>query len=54
MICVTSDIHGYPLPDFLRLLKKARFSDADDLIVQGDVINRNGGRRRAHAASTGG
>lgn len=42
MIFVTSDVHGYPLPDFLRLLEKAKFSDADDLIVLGDVIDRNG------------
>ena len=42
MIYVTSDIHGYPLPDFLRLLDQAHFSDADDLIVLGDVIDRNG------------
>ena len=42
MIYVTSDLHGYPLPDFLRLLDSARFSDADDLIVLGDVIDRNG------------
>ena len=39
---VTSDLHGYPLPDFLRLLEKARFSDSDELIVLGDVIDRNG------------
>ncbi len=42
MIYVTSDLHGYPLRDFLRLLEKAKFSDADDLIVLGDVIDRNG------------
>ena len=42
MIYVTSDLHGYPLAGFLRLLEKARFSDADDLIVLGDVIDRNG------------
>ncbi len=42
MIYVTSDIHGYPLPDFLRLLDRARFSDSDELIVLGDVIDRNG------------
>ncbi len=42
MIYVTSDLHGYPLQDFLRLLEKAGFSDADDLIVLGDVIDRNG------------
>lgn len=39
---VTSDLHGYPLADFLRLLDKAHFSNADDLIVLGDVIDRNG------------
>ncbi|MBR5111429.1 MAG: metallophosphoesterase [Clostridia bacterium] len=43
MIYVTSDLHGFPLPDLLRLLEQARFSDADDLIVLGDVIDRNGG-----------
>ncbi len=42
MIYVTSDLHGYPLQDFLRLLEKAGFSDADDLIILGDVIDRNG------------
>ncbi len=42
MIYVTSDLHGYPLDSFMRLLDKARFSDADDLIVLGDVIDRNG------------
>ena len=42
MIYVTSDLHGYPLPDFLRLLGKADFSDADELIILGDVIDRNG------------
>lgn len=42
MIYVTSDLHGYPLPSFLRLLEKARFSNSDDLIILGDVIDRNG------------
>ena len=42
MIYVTSDLHGYPLDGLLRLLDRARFSDADDLIVLGDVIDRNG------------
>ena len=42
MIYATSDLHGYPLPDFLRLLDKARFSDADFLFVLGDVVDRNG------------
>lgn len=41
MIYVTSDLHGYPLSDFQKLLEKARFSDVDDLIVLGDVIDRN-------------
>ena len=42
MIYVTSDLHGYPLSDFLRLLDSAHFSDEDDLIILGDVIDRNG------------
>ena len=42
MIYATSDLHGYPLPDFLHLLDKARFSDADFLFMLGDVVDRNG------------
>ncbi len=42
MIYVTSDLHGYPLADFQRLLKKAGFGRRDELIVLGDVIDRNG------------
>ena len=42
MIYVTSDLHGYPLADFQRLLKKAGFTHRDELIVLGDVIDRNG------------
>jgi len=42
MIYVTSDLHGYPLDDFLRLLEKAHFGDEDFLYVLGDVIDRNG------------
>ena len=42
MIYATSDIHGYPLDDFLRLLEKADFSPSDTLYVLGDVIDRNG------------
>ena len=42
MIYATSDIHGYPLDAFRRLLDKAAFSDADTLYVLGDVIDRNG------------
>lgn len=42
MIYVSSDLHGYPPEDFLRLMDKARFSDDDDLIILGDVIDRGG------------
>ena len=42
MIYATSDIHGYPLDSFLRLLDKAGFSASDQLYVIGDVIDRNG------------
>ena len=42
MIYATSDIHGWPLDDFLRLLDRAKFGDGDLLYVLGDVIDRNG------------
>lgn len=42
MTYTTSDIHGYPLDSFRRLLDKAGFSDSDILYVLGDVIDRNG------------
>ena len=42
MIYVTSDIHGYPLTDFLDLLRRAGFGKRDFLFVLGDVIDRNG------------
>ncbi len=42
MIYATSDLHGYPLDDFLRLLESAGFGDSDCLYVLGDVIDRNG------------
>lgn len=42
MILATSDLHGYPLDAFLRLLEKAGFSNDDQLYVIGDVIDRNG------------
>lgn len=42
MIYVTSDLHGWPLSRFLDLLNGAGFSDRDDLIVLGDVIDRSG------------
>lgn len=42
MIYVVSDLHGYPLEDFLRLLARADFGPEDELYVLGDVIDRNG------------
>lgn len=42
MIYVISDLHGYPLEKFKKLLKKAEFSDDDFLYILGDVIDRNG------------
>ena len=42
MIFATSDLHGYPLDAFLRLLETAGFGDSDILYVLGDVIDRNG------------
>ena len=42
MIYTSSDIHGYPLNDFLTLLKKAGFGENDMLFILGDVIDRNG------------
>ena len=40
MIYITSDLHGYPLTDFQRLLDNASFSNSDFLFVVGDVIDR--------------
>lgn len=42
MIYATSDLHGYPLKDFRKLLKKAGFGKDDELYVLGDVIDRHG------------
>lgn len=42
MIYVVSDLHGYPLDRFKKLLKKAEFSEDDFLFILGDVIDRNG------------
>ena len=42
MTYVSSDLHGYPLEQFQQLLHSAGFSDTDDLIILGDVIDRNG------------
>ncbi|MDO5435875.1 MAG: metallophosphoesterase [Clostridia bacterium] len=38
----TSDLHGYPLKDFRKLLAKAGFTEDDELFVLGDVVDRNG------------
>ncbi len=43
MVYVISDLHGYPLDRFLRLLEKASFSAEDTLYVLGDVIDRREG-----------
>ena len=40
MIYVVSDLHGYPLKEFKRLLAKADFGDDDFCFVLGDVIDR--------------
>lgn len=40
MIYVSSDLHGYPLSDFKKLLEKANFNDSDFLFILGDVIDR--------------
>ncbi len=40
MIYVTSDIHGYPLEKFRKMLESVNFSADDFLYVLGDVIDR--------------
>ena len=42
MLYVISDLHGYPLAKFKKLLEKAAFSDDDFLYLLGDCIDRNG------------
>jgi serine/threonine protein phosphatase 1 len=42
LIYVTSDLHGFPLSGLLRLLNLAGFTERDELIILGDVIDRNG------------
>ena len=40
MIYVTSDLHGYPLQDFIELIDSAGFGGEDFLFILGDVIDR--------------
>lgn len=40
MVYLTSDLHGYPLNDFLQLLKQANFGRDDFLFILGDVTDR--------------
>ena len=40
MVYVTSDLHGYPLKEFKKLLDKANFTSDDYCFVLGDVIDR--------------
>lgn len=40
MTYVISDLHGYPVKDFKRLLKTAGFGEEDECFVLGDVIDR--------------
>ena len=42
MTYVISDLHGYPVSKFKKLLEKANFGKDDFLYILGDVIDRNG------------
>ena len=42
MIYVISDLHGYPLEKFQKLLELAGFGKSDFLYILGDVVDRNG------------
>lgn len=42
MVYVISDLHGYPLEKFIKLLKTADFGSNYFLYILGDVIDRNG------------
>ena len=42
MVYVISDLHGYPLVLFKKLLRSAGFSKEDRLYIIGDVVDRNG------------
>lgn len=41
MVYAVSDLHGYPLERFQKLLAFADFSDDDYLFIIGDIIDRN-------------
>ena len=41
MIYCTSDIHGFPIESFFRLLEKGDYGGQDTLYILGDVIDRN-------------
>lgn len=41
-VYATADLHGYPLPEFRKLLGSCGFSPRDDLYILGDVIDRHG------------
>ncbi len=40
MIYVVSDLHGYPLDRFKKLLERGKFGDDDYLFILGDVVDR--------------
>ncbi len=40
MIYTCSDLHGYPLDAFLKMLEKINFSQDDHLYILGDVVDR--------------
>ena len=42
MIYVVSDLHGYPLDRFQKLLRKGGFGEDDFLFILGDVVDRCG------------
>ena len=42
MIYVVSDLHGYPMDRFNKLLERGGFGENDFLYIIGDVLDRNG------------